>query len=44
MLIPHIKAQDLYSRTDNDFVQLATSINISPNCRSLAQWSQPKAI
>lgn len=44
MLIPNVKAQELYYRTDHDFLQLAPSINLSPNCRSLMQWAQPKAI
>lgn len=44
MLTPHVKAQELYYRTDHDFLQLAPSINLNANCRSLMQWSQPKAI
>lgn len=43
MLIPHVKAQELYYRTDHDFQQLAPSINLNSNCRSLMQWSQTEA-
>lgn len=40
MLIPHVRAQELYYRTDQDFLQLAPSINLNSNCRSLVQWAQ----
>ncbi len=42
MLIPQTKAHALYFRTDNDFIQLAPSMNLSPNCRSLVQWATPQ--
>jgi HD-like signal output (HDOD) protein len=42
MLLPNTGAQELYYRTDSDFLQLAPSINLSPNCRSLLQWTQPE--
>lgn len=42
MLLPNIRAQELYYRTDSDFLQLAPSLNLSPNCRSLLQWTQPE--
>lgn len=41
MLIPNVKAQELYYRTDHDFSNLAPSINLSPNCKSLLQWAVP---
>jgi HD-like signal output (HDOD) protein len=44
MLIPNTNPQELYAKTDNDFVQLATAINVSANCRALTRWSAPKAV